>query len=141
MNIRSAVVTMLALSLAAGPALAAGKSKNKGGGNKPAITVEGRVQATNPKKNLMTMKTSAGDTLVIKLDRQTKVIRGSKETLDILNLKNGKKIRVRYDDKGSVNLARWVLILPDQGGDKKGAKKGKKAAEETEQQEEEKPAE
>ena len=127
MRMRSAVWMAVGLALAAaGPGAAAAKSagaKEKKAA-KAAITLEGKVQSMDKKKNLLTMKAVSGEALIIKLDRDSKIMRGSKDDVDPSSLKPGKKIRVRYDDRDGTKVARWVLILPEDAA-KKGASKDK----------------
>ena len=125
MRMQLAVGMASGLALAAiGPAAAGEKAAGTKGEKeaRPPITVEGRVQSTDKKKNLVTVKLASGEALNVILERQTKIIRGSKENLDIISLKPGKKVRVRYEDRDGKKVARWVLILPEEKGKKEKSK-------------------
>ena len=81
------MTTKLAIALAIGlvlgaaaPGMTAGKGASKKGG-KAGINIEGHVQSTDKKKNLVTIKTDSG-AVILKIERQTKIIRGSKEDLE-----------------------------------------------------------
>lgn len=139
MSTRVAMLLALGLALGAAPGMAAGKAAAKAaekpkGPVKSNINIDGHIQSTDKKKNLVTIKTSAGAMVTIKIERETKVIRGSKEDLDILALKNGKRVKAKYDTLANgKNVADWILIVPEnlgkgtpggKGKETKGAKKG-----------------